>query len=135
MDGQLLHVTYLGRVTCDCDPEEEHGHTHPSHHGEQECVPGVPIAGQPYLGHKEGRKVDSQKLEGLPFTPVVTTPSTAPSETRMAHQQHICWHTLLVWFKGCTQSNCAKQKLLVMNDTSLSTTSTLNLAPDPTPGF
>lgn len=43
-DGQLLHVNYLGRVTCDCDPKEKHGHTHPSHHGKQQCMPRIPIA-------------------------------------------------------------------------------------------
>lgn len=76
-------AAHLGGVARDRDAEEEHGHAHPGHHGQQEPVPGVPVAGQPHLGHKEGRKGDSQNLQGLPFTPVVTTPSTAPSETQM----------------------------------------------------
>lgn len=43
----------------------------------------------------------------------------SPIRNTDAHQQHVCWHTLLVWFKSCTQSNCAKQKLLVTNHTSV----------------
>lgn len=64
--GQLLARRYLGRVARDRDSEEEHGHAHPSHHGQQKRVPRVPVARQTHLRHESER--ERQAPRALPVS-------------------------------------------------------------------
>lgn len=104
------HMDYLGRLAGDRDSEEEHGHAHPSHHGKQQRVPGVPVARQTHLQQREGNRSGSWK-DSCFILVVPNAIHTVWSDIRNVSQSGP--FSEASWFSSvCPQSNCAKQDAL-----------------------